>query len=360
MTDKEVLLTRARLAGLEALEKSIVKEKEAAKVELMLNDFRKNNQTMIERINREAELALMTDRQRAVAEALYKAEDEGAKMRERILRDIPEETAQKEALAKVEEELARQKERVTDAVSRSQEAQRTFEFGWSKAFTAYADSAGNSAKMAQEAFDSVTSSMESAIANFVRTGKLSFSDFATSVLSDLSRIAAKQAAMGLLDLGKAFFFGNGTTASSLGIGKQEIENSIGIASVFHEGGIVGAGGGVRSVPMSMFAGAKRFHSGGWPGLTHDEVPAILQKGERVLKRGDTAGGGSAVQVNVINNASGAQARQQQRQDAGGKTIIDVIIESVKGSIINDIGTGGTVAGALEKTYAVNRAAGAWR
>ena len=67
-----------------------------------------------------------------------------------------------------------------------------------------------------------------------------------------------------------------------------------------------------------------------------------------------------VTVNVINNAEGTQARQQTRQDAGGKTIVDVVVETVRAGLINDIGKGGALAGALEGQYGLNRAAGAWR
>jgi enoyl-CoA hydratase/carnithine racemase len=47
---------------------------------------------------------------------------------------------------------------------------------------------------------------------------------------------------------------------------------------------------------TIFNGATRFHSGGLPGLSADEVPAILQKGEEVLSKADPRnilnGGGS--------------------------------------------------------------------
>lgn len=67
---------------------------------------------------------------------------------------------------------------------------------------------------------------------------------------------------------------------------------LGKAFGFHDGGLVGEGGATftRSVPLAAFAGAQRFHSGGWPGLRSDEVPAILQKGERVLPKGQASGG----------------------------------------------------------------------
>lgn len=64
------------------------------------------------------------------------------------------------------------------------------------------------------------------------------------------------------------------------------------AGASHNGGTVGdksSGSGFQnrgSVPASWFAGARRFHSGGLPGLKADEVPTILQKGEQVLSKND--------------------------------------------------------------------------
>lgn len=54
------------------------------------------------------------------------------------------------------------------------------------------------------------------------------------------------------------------------------------AGFFHEGGIVGSGGGTISVHPSVFNSALRYHSGGIAGLKSDEVPAILQRGELVI------------------------------------------------------------------------------
>jgi hypothetical protein len=49
----------------------------------------------------------------------------------------------------------------------------------------------------------------------------------------------------------------------------------------HEGGIIGQSGKAGLVPASVFAGAKRMHSG---GLAGDEVPVILQQGELVVPK----------------------------------------------------------------------------
>ena len=70
------------------------------------------------------------------------------------------------------------------------------------------------------------------------------------------------------------------------------------------------------VPAVAFAGAPRMHSGGWACLKPDEVPAILQRGERVLSRRQAAGFGkgqsSAPAVNVTIMARDAESFRQSR------------------------------------------------
>ena len=69
------------------------------------------------------------------------------------------------------------------------------------------------------------------------------------------------------------------------------------------------------VPALAFAGAPRMHSGGWAGLRPDEVPAILQRGERVLSRREAAGygnGGNGGNVTVNINARDAESFRQSR------------------------------------------------
>ena len=64
-----------------------------------------------------------------------------------------------------------------------------------------------------------------------------------------------------------------------------------------------------------FAGAPRMHARRlWPGFGHDEVPAILQRGERVLSRRETPGYGqaSAPNVNVTIMARDAESFRQSR------------------------------------------------
>jgi lambda family phage tail tape measure protein len=72
------------------------------------------------------------------------------------------------------------------------EQQRSFTYGWKKAFESYKDEATNAAKAAERIFDRVTSGMEDAIVGFAKTGKFAFKEFAASVLEDMLRIQARQ------------------------------------------------------------------------------------------------------------------------------------------------------------------------
>jgi hypothetical protein len=93
-------------------------------------------------------------------------------------------------------------------------------------------------------------------------------------------------------------------------GLKGVEGAAGLVSaafpVMHDGGLVGAGGGAsRLVPMGLFAGAPRLHSGGLIGP--NEVPAILERGERVLSRREAAaygrGGGMTININTPDAGS---------------------------------------------------------
>ena len=70
------------------------------------------------------------------------------------------------------------------------------------------------------------------------------------------------------------------------------------------------------VPAIAFAGAPRMHSGGWAGLKPDEVPAILQRGERVLSRREAAGYGNSQSagpnINVTIMSRDAESFRQSR------------------------------------------------
>ena len=121
-----------------------------------------------------------------------------------------------------------------------------------------------------------------------RNVEAAFKSMINSIIAGMVRLATQQGfenLFGSLMRGLPGLLGLG--GAGLAINKPGYFASV---QPFHGGGIVGyTGGALRSVPMSAFAFAPRFHDGLYPG----EFPAILQRGETVLPRGVSAG-------NVIN------------------------------------------------------------
>ena len=92
--------------------------------------------------------------------------------------------------------------------------QRTFEYGWDQAYRSYVDGATNSAKTAGDMFNSITTNMNTALDNFVKTGKLNFSDLAKSIIQSLISIQMQAQLTNILGLGKTAM-GGGSGLSGL-------------------------------------------------------------------------------------------------------------------------------------------------
>lgn len=96
------------------------------------------------------------------------------------------------------EQIAQKYGKIADAQRANLDASRTWEAGWKDAFDKYMESATNAATKAGEVFGSITNNMNSAIDNFVTTGKFKFGDFARSIIQDLIKIELKSQATSLL------------------------------------------------------------------------------------------------------------------------------------------------------------------
>ncbi|MBS4799374.1 MAG: phage tail length tape measure family protein [Stenotrophomonas maltophilia] len=191
--------------------------------------------------------------------------------------------------------------------------------GVNRVWEDYVFAARNAMDQASGVMNTALNGWEDAWARFAETGKLSFSDLARSVIADLVRIQAKQAAVGLL-------------------------GSLGGTGL---GGFLGLGGGVgsvvkESIPLLGFGGG-RARGGGVTGDSFYEVgeggrPELFQQnGRTYLIPGNDgnvvpaaplasggSGGGQVVQINstinvqndgstaVETNASGPNAAELQR------------------------------------------------
>ncbi|SUZ32932.1 hypothetical protein ROE7235_02698 [Roseibaca ekhonensis] len=178
--------------------------------------------------------------------------------------------------------------------------------GWQAVTAALSDYASKARDIGGDIGQSLVGafqSAENAIGEFVKTGKLDFRGLVTSLLADLAKLAARRFILG--PIANAL---SGALGSAGGI----------FANVLHAGGMVGSAGPSRMVPAMAFANAPRMHAGGMAGLRHDEIPAILQRGERVLSRRETqnygASGGVAVTIMTRDAESFRQSRTQVAAD----------------------------------------------
>ncbi|BBP60356.1 phage tail tape measure protein [Pseudomonas sp. St316] len=140
------------------------------------------------------------------------------------------------------------------------EAQGDWRKGATSAFSNYLESARDVAGQTRSLFTNAFSSMEDAIVNFAMTGKLSFSDFAKSILADMARIATRAAAssamealFGLAASAAGSYFGGG--ASSAGSTQAGYTGTD--LSGFTPGSIQ-AKGGAWSGGVQMFANGAAF------------------------------------------------------------------------------------------------------
>ncbi len=222
-------------------------------------------------------------------------------------------------------ELADQVEEAFRRMVEAAEEQTTAQGGVRQALKDYAREAGDVFTQARRATENALQGMEDALVDFVRTGKLSFSDLANSIIADLARIAIRTQITGPLT--EAFGLGNPF-------------------AVAHAGAIAGSPGGRRrQVDPRVFIGAPRKHGGGIAGLRSDEVPTILRKGEGIFTPEQMAALGGAgpreVAVRIDNRGSGPPQRVTEARatvDLRGM-IVDVVTE--------DLLDGGNTARALE-------------
>jgi len=89
--------------------------------------------------------------------------------------------------------------------------EQDWSFGASKAMSNYADEANNVGKQTESLFTNAFKSMEDAIVEFTMTGKLSFKDFANSIISEMARIQAKKLVASLMGESS----GSGSSGSGL-------------------------------------------------------------------------------------------------------------------------------------------------
>lgn len=213
-----------------------------------------------------------------------------------------------------------------------------------QALRQYGEEAKDWTRSMSDAVSQVFGGMEDALANFVTTGKLSFTDFANSVISDLARIAIRASITGPLSSMLGGFFGAPTATGSA---NGNVFTGIGDYS----GQIV-----TRPTLFAYSSHLKAFAKGGVMGEAGPEAVMPLRRMSNGRLGVESSGNGVNVPINIeVVNETGqstkAEARQQRNNDGG----MDVTVY-IRQVVAQDItrGNGGMVAQAIQGVYGVKR------
>ena len=337
-------------------------EKEEANARKIVETLIGGNRQRIEGMQLQREMLDLSATERAVLQNRAELEKSAAAARKEASQ-IQDADLRVQTIEAINDALVRQLPILEDLIRANAEYQRSTEFGAKAALRTYIEDATNAAKQAERAVTGAFKSMEDALTQFVMTGKVDFNSLANSIISDLIRIQIQRAiTLPLANWAMSLFTPAASAALPLGSGDLMGVN----ANIAHSGGLLGADSlPSRQVDGGVFAGARRFHTG---GLVSGEVPIIARQGEAVFTPGQLRALGGAVagrpqvnvEVNVINRASGVETRVEQQQQPDGSTRLDVIVEQMEARMARSISQGSGLAPTLERRYGLNPAAGAMR
>ncbi|KVD91564.1 hypothetical protein WI90_14215 [Burkholderia ubonensis] len=185
--------------------------------------------------------------------------------------------------------------------------------GATKAIADYGDKAENVASATRDAFTNAFTGMEDAFASFVTTGKLSFTNLANSILTDLARIEARKAISGLLSYGESELPGLWSSAMAAVTGTRA------------SGGTVD-GDGTYLVGEN---GPELFR----PGTSGTIIP------NNAISSSGSGGGSSTITVTVPVSVQG-NASQSDQQHAGELSM--KIKQAVQAVMQNELRQGGVL------------------
>ncbi len=360
--DLEARLAKVRTEGAGALQ--VLATEEAAAVKARLNAIAAygnaldaSNQALQRQLSTQAQRVGMGDREYEIQQRINDAyADQADKLRELQLQlnagQIDQETFESERAQLLSKTLDRL-QMIRDGYDELQQAEGSWLAGATAAWANYQQEAGNAARQMGDVVGNAIGGFEDAWVKFTTTGKLSFSDLTKSVLADLARIAARQAAMGIVNMFASAWGGGVTAAGNQAVtsGTSSINNQLfqNMRGGYSTGGYTGDGGvhqpaGVVHKGEVVWSQRDVARAGGV------EVVEAMRKG---LKGYDSGGAvatpvgsgmaAGAINVRVMNAPAGTTASASRNSQGGFD--IEVLLGQVDSYI------GGQVASGQGSTYA---------
>lgn len=220
--------------------------------------------------------------------------------------------------------------------------------GFSESFSDYKALAGNVAQQTQGVFSNAFKGMEDAVATFATTGKLSFKDFANSIISDLARIAARQAIVGMVGSLVTSIAGAGISAgaSYQGLG------STAVGSVDGMNGSWGAVSGARAIggptsPDSLYRvrelGPELYSEGGKTYLMSGANGGFVTPLRSTAQSGGANGAAPITNISIAVSVTddGGEQRKGAGQSEMGDRLTEGIVALVRSEITKSYRPGGT-------------------
>ena len=303
-----------------------------------------------------ADLAISTAIYRKYYEDLTKLEKEHA---DKKLDD--DEYASRLAAQKkfLDERLAQEKQSGEELAA----AQGDWSKGADAAFKDYMDSAKNVAGQTQSLFTNAFSSMENALATFVTTGKLNFASLATSIIAELAKIAAKQAAVAIFGTlvnmagSAAMSYGGGTMGGASVGGGESLSGQAG--GIWDKGF---AKGGAFDAGVQKFANGGAFTNGVVNTPTNFNMGQMGEAGAEAIMPlsrtpdgslgvkmhgGNSSGGSGETQINVNTTIQISEGQSNSKSstdgnDATAKAMSDAMVASIKAQILIEMQQGGSI------------------
>ncbi|WP_414615094.1 phage tail tape measure protein [Stenotrophomonas pavanii] len=358
----EARLAKLRIEGAAAVEVLAKEEQSAAKarenaVKAYASALDASNEALRRQLTTQAQRVGMGDREYEIQQRINEAiADEAEKLRELSLQRNADQIDQitfEEERALLHAKTLDRLQIIKSGYDELQQAEGSWLAGATAAWANYQQEAGNAARQMGDVVGNAIGGFEDAWVKFTTTGKLSFSDLTKSVLADLARIAARQAAMGIVNMFASAWGGGVTAAGNQAVtsGTSSINNQLfqNMRGGYSTGGYTGDGG------VHQPAGV--VHKGEVVWSQRDVARAggvgVVEAMRKGLKGYDSGGAvatpvGSGIAAGAINvrvmNAPAGTTASASRNSQGGFDI-EVLLGQVDSYI------GGQVASGQGSTYA---------